>query len=66
MKISFIGDIMLGRFVQEQYHTQKYNFVSYSTTPILDTPSIHFVINYNTLYIICQIILLIFILLLII
>lgn len=28
MKISFIGDIMLGRFVQEQYHTQKYNLIS--------------------------------------
>ena len=30
MKISFIGDIMLGRFVQEQYHTQKYNLISES------------------------------------
>ena len=30
MRISFIGDIMLGRFVQEQYHTQKYNLISES------------------------------------
>lgn len=28
MKISFIGDIMLGRFVQEKYYAQKYSLVS--------------------------------------
>lgn len=28
MELSFIGDIMLGRFVQEKYYTQKYSLVS--------------------------------------
>ncbi len=28
MKLSFIGDIMLGRFVQEKYHNQNYSLIS--------------------------------------